>query len=116
MGNFTAVVIISIISQMLSIQLAYASGLNASVVDDLDHTISTSNVTHFPRVASVSTFGAELVIAMGEKPVGVSDYPGGFPPYLSALNDVPILVIVQEPALKLCTMLSQIWSLVWGEC
>ncbi|GAB7222682.1 iron-siderophore ABC transporter substrate-binding protein [Vibrio owensii] len=91
MSNFTAVVIISIISQMLSIQLAYASGLNASVVDDLDHTISTSNVTHFPRVASVSTFGAELVIAMGEKPVGVSDYPGGFPPYLSALNDVPSL-------------------------
>ncbi|EPR7482904.1 ABC transporter substrate-binding protein [Vibrio alginolyticus] len=91
MGNFTAVVIISIISQMLSIQLAYASGLNASVVDDLDHTISTSNVTYFPRVASVSTFGAELVIAMGEKPVGVSDYPGGFPPYLSALNDVPSL-------------------------
>lgn len=93
MNNITSVIVTVLIHQVLSIQLAHANELSTSVVDKFGQTLSmsTSDMSPFPRVASISTFGAELVLAMGERPVGVSDYPGGLPPYLSALNDVPTL-------------------------
>ncbi len=91
MSNSFVVGIIAIVIHLFSIASACASASNPSVIDDLDNEIGLLDTPHFPRVASVSTFGAELAIAMGEKPVAVSNYPGGFPSYLSLLDDVTLL-------------------------
>lgn len=55
-------------------------------IDDLGKPLPQIEVNSFPRVASVSTFGAEVSLALGEVPVAVSNYPGGFPIYLNELN------------------------------
>ncbi|QFT12772.1 ABC transporter substrate-binding protein [Vibrio sp. THAF190c] len=59
--------------------------------DDLGQHIKQAEYNHFPRVASVSNFGAELLLALGEKPVALSDFPQGQPEYLDTLDDIPTL-------------------------
>lgn len=54
--------------------------------DDRGITLPTIKTNTFPRVASVSTFGGEVSLALGEVPVAVSNYPGGFPSYLNELK------------------------------
>lgn len=43
--------------------------------DDLGIALPTIETKSFPRVASVSTFGGEVTLALGEVPVAVSNYP-----------------------------------------
>ncbi len=59
--------------------------------DDLGQKIEPLRSEAFPRVASVSNFGAELILALGEEPVAISDFPKGQPEYLQQLSAIPTL-------------------------
>lgn len=62
----------------------------AEVIDDLGHIMPVSGVD-VSRIASISTFAAEVLASVKLKPVAVSEYPTAFPPYISNLSKVPSL-------------------------
>ncbi|GAM60307.1 hypothetical protein JCM19232_640 [Vibrio ishigakensis] len=51
-------------------------------------------------MASVSTFGGEVTLALGEVPAAVSNYPGGFPSYLNELKQASELGPRSRTSLK----------------
>ncbi|MBY6197746.1 ABC transporter substrate-binding protein [Vibrio hangzhouensis] len=75
---------------LLAATISVSSFANSALIDDGGRTINVSKVSE-PRVASISTFGAELSLALGIQPVAVSSYPKGFPSYLSSLKSAQSL-------------------------
>ncbi|USD61387.1 ABC transporter substrate-binding protein [Vibrio sp. SCSIO 43140] len=84
------------IATLLAAALSISSFASTELIDDGGRRIVSSgeNVSseqQAPRVASISTFGAELSLALGIQPVAVSAYPTTFPTYLRSLESIPSL-------------------------
>ena len=68
-----------------------SQAISETITDDLNNHLTSGPSSDDIRVASVSTFGAEMMLALGRKPVGMSSYPGQLPAYLKSLEQVPDL-------------------------